>query len=358
MFIRKYCVSAVIIISIMMSLIPMDAFAQKSPPDLVPITVTKEGQILDADVKPLDHRNFVYTYDCVTKKRLVPGMARKRNATMCIDKDVVINNPFLGDKTGDAYKNAMAEYHRYMRAERSFNGERSKRYFMKRYGRNWRYWFNKWKAKRTYHSKNFSPNVGIQPSIDSRVIQLEAQLKDEKDANEKLAKDLANAQAELEKKPAAAQILDNKHDLILESIETSPLMVGQYRNFTAVDKITTPEGLIVNNPVTAVQIKEVETDGRNLLRGGGLQIYAEQPGTTEFYGEYKLPNGQVVHSQTYNAVVNPASGLVAWFNANLATILIILIVLLLVLVVVGYMNREHITTWRLDRRRWWNTRRT
>ncbi|HEX3099929.1 MAG TPA: hypothetical protein VHQ41_03065 [Patescibacteria group bacterium] len=248
--------------------------AQKANPELVKIKVTKEGKIFRTDDMPIDYRNFVFTYDCENNQRLKPGMARKRKAEMCIDKTVLTNNPFAKAGT-DEYIAAMKNFRLYMKAEANP------------------------KAGQYYAKKLGVDKSGGQSQVVADNSKIEALVQ----KNEALEEENAELQRQLTaKKPAPAKV---SYELILQSAETKTLTVGKSRNFTALLKISTPEGLIIDQPTNKVWIMEVENNGVDLLSGGGLQITADSPGFTSFYGVYILPNGVEVKSKEYQAEVAP-----------------------------------------------------
>ena len=115
---RTHCGAVFMAILIAMGLLITDASAQDAKPDLRPIEVTRTGEISLPDKTAIDHKNFIYTYDCKTGKRIAMGTARKRPATMCIDGKILQNSPFQHPDTAE-YKSAMKDYRRYMNAERT-----------------------------------------------------------------------------------------------------------------------------------------------------------------------------------------------------------------------------------------------
>ena len=278
---RTHCGAVFMAILIAMGLLITDASAQDAKPDLKPIEVTRTGEISLPDKTAIDHKNFIYTYDCKTGKRIAMGTARKRPATMCIDGKILQNSPFQHPDTAE-YKSAMKDYRRYMNAERT--GSKSN------------------KTARLHKGKRQKTKTD---PIRSKIVAVDnSAIKDLKDL---LDKQVADNKA-LNKK-LAGKLSGNKYELLLSSAETSTLQVGQSRNFTAVLQLITTEGLVLNQPISPVEIRE--SYSADLLEGGGLQITAKEPGTTSFYGVLILPDGKIVTSTMYDAEVQPAKG--SWF---------------------------------------------
>lgn len=303
---RTHCGAVFMAILIAMGLFITDASAQDSKPDLKPIEVSKTGAISLPDKTAIDHKNFIYTYDCKTGKRIAVGTARKRPASMCIDGKILKDSPFQHPDTAK-YKSAMKDYRRYMRAEVTSSKS----------------------ATVTRRQKTKTDPIRSKVfAVNSPEVKELKDLLDKKIAeNKALSDELTEAKAannKLTGKPSG-----NKYELILSSAETSTLQVGKSRNFTAIYRLTTSEGLLIEQPATNVEIRE--SYGADLLEGGGLQITAKEPGTTSFYGVVVLPDGTYVLSTKYGAEIQPTKGSWFWviFGAVAFVVAVIVIVLIL-----------------------------